>query len=361
MKIDLLLPRSDFATAAQRIIQAENWGFDGVWSAEWQRNAFFPLTLAANNTRSPFTLGALAAAASARSPMISAQIAWDLASQSDGRFMLGLDAEAPSFLPADEDDRPFECAAKLREYIESLRAIWRTFQDDARLRFRGRHYRFRLMTPFFNPGPIAKPDIPIFLSGDDSAVWTLAGELCQGWQASALHSASFLREQILPALKLGLASAGRSRDSFELVAPVPLISPRLLAHLENTEKTEKTEKITSAKPARNEAARINNDFASYAFSRNYEAFAAYHGWQAPLDSLRARARAGAGGAIWQSMPEDMLREIAIVAQPEHAPAAIAQRYSGLADRVCIIFADWHAEEIAGLAAGLREQPRDQRS
>lgn len=358
MKIDILLPRSDFATAAQRIIQAENWGFDGVWSAEWQRNAFFPLTLAANDTRSPFALGALAAAASARSPMVTAQIAWDLASQSGGRFMLGLDAEAPSFLPAGEDEAPFVGATKLREYIESLRAIWRTFQDDARLRFRGRHYQFRLMTPFFNPGPIANPDIAIFLSGDDSAVWTLAGELCQGWQANALHSASFLREQVLPALKLGLASAGRSRDSFELVTPVLLISPRLLAQLE---KTEKPGKNASANAAGNEAARINDDFASYAFSRNYEAFAAYHGWQAPLDSLRAGALAGAGGALWQNMPEEMLREIAIVAQPENAPAAIAQRYSGLADRVCLICADWHPEEIARLAAGLREQPRDQTS
>ena len=45
--------------------------------------------------------------------------------------------------------------ARLREYIESLRAICATFQHGAGPDYRGDHYRFTHMQPLFNPGPTA--------------------------------------------------------------------------------------------------------------------------------------------------------------------------------------------------------------
>ena len=43
--------------------------------------------------------------------------------------------------------------ARMREYILAMRAIWASWNDGAKLDFRGDFYRHTLMTPFFAPGP----------------------------------------------------------------------------------------------------------------------------------------------------------------------------------------------------------------
>jgi len=337
LKIDIFFqPGKDFRAYADRMLQAENWGFDAAWSAEWLSNPFFPLTIAAKDAQRSFTLGTMAAHAFPRSPMITAQIAWDLTRQSGGRFVLGLAAERPEFLPAGEGGQPPETVDTMREYIESLRAIWRSFQYDERLRFRGKHYQFRLMAPFFNPGPINHPEIPIFLSGDDSDVFDLAGQLCQGLHANMLHSRSYLRDVVVPHLSRGLATSGRPRKSFELAIPALVFTPDIL------------EKDLDSQNDRGRA------IARYAFARRNHSFATYHGWEELLDSLQGSALSGDKGSNWHSLPEEILREIAIVAEPEGAAAAIRQRYSGLADRICLVFAFWNPEIIAAIAADLKK-------
>ncbi len=339
MKIDIFFqPGKDFRACADRISQAETWGFDAAWSAEWLSNPFFPLTIAAKNAQRPFRLGTMAAYAFPRSPMITAQITWDLARQTGGRFILGLEAEMPEFLPAAEGGQPPETVDKTREYLESLRAIWRSFQNDERLRFRGRHYQFRLMAPFFNPGPIENPEIPIFLSGDDSDVYDLAGELCQGLHANVLHSRSYLRDVVVPHVSRGLESSGRPRETFELAIPALVFTPDIL------EKDLDSQNGTG------------KGIARYAFARRNHSLAAYHGWEELFDSLKGRALLGDSGSLWRSLPEEILREIAIVAEPERAAAAIRQRYGGLADRVCLVFVDWNPESIAAIVADLKKQP-----
>ncbi len=348
LKIDIVLqPSSDLRADAERIIQARTWGFDAAWSVEWRSNPFFPLTIAAQDAQGPFTLGAMAAQAIARSPMISAQIAWDLARQSGGRFVLGLDAEMPQFHPAGQGDQALDSVGIMREYLESLRAIWRAFQYDERLRFRGRHYQFRLMAPFFNPGPITRPEIPIFLSGDGGDVYALAGEQCQGLHANLLHSQPYLRDVILPHLARGLESSGRARDSCELAVPVLVCAPDMME--KEYDSRNHTGKETGMEIAR------------YALSRSNRSFAEYHGWEENLETLRAAAHSGDSGAIWPSIPEDILREIAIVAEPQRAAAAIRRRYSGIADRVCLVFADWNPKVIAAIIADLKEQPQGQQA
>ncbi len=339
MKIDIFFqPGKDFRACAGRILEAETWGFDSAWSAEWLSNPFFPLTIAAKQAQRPFTLGTMAAHAFPRSPMITAQITWDLARQTGGRFVLGLDAEMPEFLPAGESGQSTETVSKMREYLESLRAIWRSFQNDERLRFRGRHYQFRLMAPFFNPGPIKDPEIPIFLSGDGSDVYDLAGELCQGLHANALHSRSYIRDVVVPHLSRGLERSGRARETFELAIPALVFTPDILE-----------EDLDSQNG-------IGMEIASYVFARRNGSFATFHGWEELLDLLRGRTLSGDSDSIWGSLPEEILREIAIVAEPERAAAAIRQRYSGLADRVCLVFAEWNPKTIATIVADLKKQP-----
>ena len=184
-----------------------------------QETRFYSLTIAAAATRR-IRLGTWSTAAFPRSPMVVAQIAWDLARQSEGRFTLGLHTGGIDVANGLDNHITGDQIARMREYIEGMRAIWDTFQTGARLRFRGDFYTFRLMAPFFNPGPIERPHIPIYLTGANLEFCALAAELCHGVHAPALHTRDYLLTRLQPALSRGLAASRRVRSDVELAVPV---------------------------------------------------------------------------------------------------------------------------------------------
>ena len=287
MKLDAgCLPSADYAADANAIVQLEAAGFGAVWALQSAHNPFFALTIAAAETNA-IQLGVMDDAIFSRSPMITAQIAWDLARQSKGRFILGL-GSAPPLHHSDAFDEDFsDPAARMREVVESLQAIWRAFQSDERLRYRGDYYQFRLMAPFFNPGPIAASDIPIWLLADEIASCRLAGEMCHGLHIGPLRRVDQFCEW-RSALNEGMDRAGRPRDSIEAAAAVIVISGSSAEHREH----------------------------------------------ALLDAQRHLGR----------LSTEALHQVAIVAEPDDVVNAVRQRYRGLVDRVCMIW-NWRDEAL----------------
>lgn len=317
MKLDISpSPSVDFRADAKLIKQGESLGFDCAWTTECSRNPFFALSIAAKDTKT-IRLGARAAAF-LRSPMVTAQIAWDLARQSGGRFTLGLDAELREDLEVSEGESAQIEVARMREYIESLRAIWDTFQTDARLRYRGQYYTFRLMAPFFNPGSIDHPDIPIFLAGGNPAIWKLAGELCQGLLATPLHTTAYLNSALLPALSSGLTCSGRGRRDVEIAASVFVVSGTGDGEFQRA-KSEAKRQIAylATSPA-------NHDIVEHL------------GLEETAETLQRMAASKRWEQMTDAVTDCALSEIAIVAQPQDILGSIRERYSGLADRVCPI-------------------------
>ena len=152
--------------------------------------------------------------------MITAMTAWDLARMSRGRFMLGLGTQVRAHIVrrfSTTWDRP---VPRLREYILALRAIWGSFQDSSPLAFDGDFYQFSLMTPFFNPGPIPNPDVPIYIAGVGPYLSRLAGELCSGFHVHPFHTVRYLDEVVLPGIAAGAAGSGRTLDDVELATTV---------------------------------------------------------------------------------------------------------------------------------------------
>src|SRR5919199_432033 len=168
---------------------AEYLGFAGLWSNETKHDGFLPLAIAANETRE-MELGTSVAIAFSRSPMETAQTAWDLQDLSEGRFLLGLGTQVRAHVTRRFSmpwDRP---ASRLRDYILALRAIWGSFQTEGSLQFEGEFYRHTLMTPFFNPGPIEHPEIPIYIAGVNTRLAKLAGELCDGFHVHPFYTST---------------------------------------------------------------------------------------------------------------------------------------------------------------------------
>src|SRR5215210_5057236 len=187
---------------------AEELGFAGLWTSETKHDAFLPLAIAANETHE-IELGTSVAIAFSRSPMETAQTAWDLQDLSDGRFVLGLGTQVKAHITRRFSmpwDRP---AARLREYILALRAIWESFQGEGPLKFEGEFFTHTLMTPFFNPGPIEHPEIPIYIAGVNTRLARLAGEACDGFHVHPFHSPEYVRQTVKPSITESAEAVGR--------------------------------------------------------------------------------------------------------------------------------------------------------
>lgn len=154
-----------------------------------------------------------------RSPMLTAIAAWDLAAMSGGRFELGLGSQVRGNIERRYSTVWAAPVARMREYVRALRAIFAAFQSGAPLAFEGVHYRFSRLQPFFNPGPIAHPDIPIFLGAVGPKMTALAGEVADGFMSHPTNtSPRFLREVTRSALAAGAERAGRDPHHIELLA-----------------------------------------------------------------------------------------------------------------------------------------------
>lgn len=324
MKFDMtFFPTNDVNADKQAIQQAEAIGFDGAWTSEVAHNPFFALTLGAKET-SRIELGTQIAVAFPRSPMVTAQIAWDLAQQSNGRFILGLGTQVRAHITRRFSEEWGNPISRMREYIEGMRAIWDTFQNDARLRYRGEHYEFRLMAPFFNPGAIKHPNIPIYVAGVNAQISKLAGEICDGLHAHGFHTVSYLNDVVMANVKQGLIESGRKQDDFTMTIPVFV--------------------VTGLTPEARKKAEIEvkSRIAFYGSTPSYKAVMEHHGWDDVREKLSQMAREGKWDVMWQEVTDEMLHQIAVVAEPEKIIPEIQARYAGLGDRICL---EWQANQL----------------
>src|ERR1051325_9209328 len=164
MYFDAVLTTDDLIRVPASAAAAEEIGFDSLWVNETRHDPFLPLALAAAST-SRIGLGTSIAVAFPRSPTIMAHTAWDLARLSQGRFVLGLGTQVKAHIER-RFSVPWDApVARLRDYIRAMRAVWSCWQTGERLQYEGEFYKLKLMTPFFNPGRIEHPDVPVFIAG----------------------------------------------------------------------------------------------------------------------------------------------------------------------------------------------------
>jgi probable F420-dependent oxidoreductase len=309
MVIDAYLPSVPLSQIPSIARAAEELGFDALWSTETMHDPFLPGALIAEHTQRLHT-GTAVAIAFARSPATLAYTAWDLAQASEGRFILGLGTQVKAHIERRFGmPWPDSAVGKLREQIAALRAFWQAWQSGERLNYRGEYYKLTLMSPFFNPGPIQHPDIPIYLAGVNTGLARLAGEVGDGFHVHPLHTARYLQEVILPAIEEGAAQAVRPRQAVKInVSAFAVTSPE-------------------------EELFVRSQVAFYASTPSYRPVMALHGWEEIAGRLSRHAARGEWDAMPALIDDEMLRTFAVVAPRAGLPAALAERYAGLADRL----------------------------
>jgi probable F420-dependent oxidoreductase len=311
MKFDVSIAPESIDEVPHLAQAAEVLGFDAVWTSETQHDPFLPLAVLSGCT-SRIRFGTAIAVAFARSPTVLAHTAWDLARVSGGRFILGLGTQVKAHIERRFGmPWPDSPVGKMRETIEAIRAVWAAWQTGERLSYRGEYFKLGLMTPFFNPGPISNPDIPIFIAGVNRGLCRLAGEMADGLHAHPYHSVQYLEDVVLPSIEEGAEGAGRDPARVELSVTV----------------------MTAESAA--EADLMRSQIAFYASTPSYRPVMALHGWGEVADTLSALARRQAWDDMAGRITDEILETYAVVTPREQLGAALRSRYEGIADRLTL--------------------------
>jgi probable F420-dependent oxidoreductase len=313
MKVDGMLGGT-FSEVAGRARDLEDTGYDGGFSAETSHDAFLPLPLAIDATER-LEIGTGIAVAFARTPMTMAIIANDLQVASKGRFVLGLGSQIKPHIERRFSMTWSSPAARMREFVLAMRAIWAAWHDGTKLDFNGEFYTHTLMTPMFSPGASEYGAPKVWLAAVGELMTEVAGEVADGMIVHGFTTERYVREVTMPAVERGLAKAGRSRADIEISGPLFVVSGTTHQEME------------SAKQA------TRQQIAFYGSTPAYRPVLALHGWGEVGDELNVMSKRGEWVAMGDLITDEMLDAFAVVAEPDDVAARLLARFGGLVDRL----------------------------
>ncbi|MBC7878103.1 MAG: TIGR03617 family F420-dependent LLM class oxidoreductase [Anaerolineales bacterium] len=311
MKLDAALPIVPLQDVPAIAKAAQEIGFAALWTQETQHDPFLPCTLIAEHSSS-MEFGTAIAVSFARSPANLAYTAWDLAAQSEGRFILGLGTQVKAHIERRFGMKwPESVTGKLREQINVMRAFWDNWQNGTKLNFRGEYFKATLMSPFFNPGRIEHPNIPIYIAGVNTGLAKLAGELCDGFHAHPFNSPRYMNEVILPAIEEGLKKEERKREDIAVSVTA----------------------FVATSPEEESFARMQLSF--YASTPSYRPVMDLHGWGETAEQLSSHAAKGEWAEMPMLITDEMLHEFCLVTHEKNLVSELKKKYDGIADRLTL--------------------------
>jgi probable F420-dependent oxidoreductase len=341
MRVFATLPQEDLRRvgAAARTIEAD--GYDGVVAMENKHDPFLALAVAGAQT-GRIELHTGVAIAFARTPMAVANVGWDLAGSTGGRFVIGLGSQVRA-----HNERRFSVpwtppAPRMREYVQVLRAIWRCWKTGEKPGFEGQYYRFTLMTPNFAPEPIDAPPPAVMIAAVGPAMLRVAAEECDGVKLHGFCTRKYLTDEIMPRIETGLAKAGRKRAQYEISG-----GGFLATGLDDEAVARRFEWVRQR-------------VAFYGSTPAYYPVLAVHGLEDLGHKLNAHTRQGRWSEMTKEVPDDVAHLFAAVGRHDQIVAAIDQRFGGLVDALTLR-GDGAGEVPPDLVQDIRRLPNAFRS
>ncbi len=324
----MVLRGAAITAVGDQAAHAETLGFDGIGVTETNGNPFLAAAQAAQATERARIATAIALAFP-RTPMDVAYTSWDLQALSGGRFALGLGTQVRAHVERRYGAVWSRPAARMREYILALHAIWDAWETGGPLAFEGEIYRHTLMPPNFRPPPAQHPRPPVLLAAVRERMTEVAGEVADGLLGHAFCTADVLRDVTLPALERGLERGGRARTDVEVTASVFVAGD-------------------------DEAWEANRRrVAFYGSTPGYRHVLDHHGLGELFEALHARSRAGAWDELPGLIDDDVLALFCVRGdEPGAIAAEVTARVGGLADRVCLVTEAADPSAVAPIASAL---------
>jgi probable F420-dependent oxidoreductase len=318
MKIDAGVMTTDLGGVGARAKDLEAAGFDGIVTAEMSGDPFLPLLLAAEHTERIELMTSIAVAF-ARNPMIVANLSNDLQAFSKGRFILGLGSQIKPHIEKRFSMEWSKPAARMREFVLAMRAIWDCWYSGEKLSFRGEFYQHTLMTPMFTPtnNPHGAP--PVVVAAVGPMMTEVAGEVADGMIVHAFTTERYLREVTMPAIERGRASSKQGGGDFELCYPAFIVTG-------NDEREWETMRAGVAK-----------QLAFYGSTPAYRPVLECHGWGELQTELNTLSKRGEWDAMGERITDEILEQFAVVAEPDKVGGVLKARYGDLVGRLLCDF------------------------
>lgn len=323
----------DLSESGRQAKRLEGLGYHGALTAETAHDPFFPLLLAAQETDSIELMTSIAVAFS-RTPMNLANIGHDLNSFSKGRFILGLGSQIRPHITKRFSMPWSKPAARMREFILAMRAIWQAWHEGAPLKFEGEFYTHSLMTPMFTPTDTQYGAPKVFLAAVGPLMTEVAGEVADGVIIHAFTTEKYLREVTLPAVERGLAKAGRSRADFQVVYPGFVVSG-------TTE-----EAFAQTKQA------VCKQIAFYGSTPAYAPVLGIEGWGELQPELNRLSKQGQWDEMGTLITDEVLDKFAVVGEPDAAVDKFLSRFGDVVDRTTGSFPSRDSDHARAILAKL---------
>jgi len=334
MKIDAKFFAERIGDAPTLVQTYRELGYDGLFATETRHDPFLPLMLAAEHGQG-LDLSTRVALAFSRSPMHLAYLGHDLQAYTEGRFTLGLGSQVQAHIVHRFGATWSQPISRMREAIQAIRAIWRSWDDGTSLNFRGELYQHTLMTPFFSPRPNPYGQAPIFLAAVGPRMTELAGEVADGLVIHDFSTERYIRTVTMPALQRGLEKAGRGRADVQVVCPGVVVTG------------------STEKDYLDVLSRTRSRIAFHASTAAYRRVLDVHGWGDLYAQLNVLSHQRKWSEMARLISDDILETFAVVGPPEEIAAKLLSRYGDLADRISLDLPGVSREQAADLLRGLK--------
>lgn len=235
-----------------------------------------------------------------RTPYAHATAMRQLHAKAPGRLFLGLGTAA---FRINRDwfgvaaDHPVD---RVAETVEVVRA-WLRAENGEKIRYSGEFYS---VDADVRAPVLGRLDIPVLLAAFNRRMAATAGRVADGVIGHGLFTTSWWRDVVRPAVAKGAAGSARTEQGWIITA---------------IDDTAPERAITDARRM----------IAFYLTVKTYDPFVTHHGWEAPVERLRAAFRSGDTDGMAAAVTDEMLTEIAICGTTADAKDLLARRADGL--------------------------------
>ncbi len=313
MRVDVMttaLPLRKMGSFAARTAAA---GFDGMLLTEASRTPYTAAT-AATLAAPGLELSTGVAVAFPRSPMITAQAAWELQEATDGSFRLGLGTQVRTHVVRRYGVEFEHPGPRLRDYVLAVKACFAGFRGEP-LDHHGEFYELTFLNAQWSPGAIDQPDPKVDIAAVNPWMLRMAGEVADGVHVHPIGEPGYLARHVLPGLAEGAAAAGRD------VADVTVIVP-VLTIVGDTD-----EEIARGR----DAARMSLSF--YGSTPNYAFIWDEAGFEGTTARIREKQKAGDFAGMAAEITDDHLAVFATESTWDGLAGDLVAKYGGMVDRL----------------------------
>ena len=292
----------------------EDQGFSGMLYTETGQVPWMQIAAAAMAAPSlTFTTGI--AVAFPRSPMVSAQVAWELAGETKGKFRLGLGSQVKGHVVrrySSDFDKP---ARRLLDYVLAVKACFKAFRGEERLNHEGDFYSLSLLPDAWKPRSHDFGEIKVDISSVGPLMNSVAGQVADGVHVHPMHSMHYIENRLLPEIEQGAQSAGRESSDVDLIVPVFAVAG------------------DTAEERAPWVHRAKTQIAFYGTTPNYSFQFEDLGFEGVTTALRDKMGAGDLQGMADTISDDMLDHFALVSTWNEMADRLKDRYEGTASRV----------------------------